>query len=308
MGVLWNMMRNWLPARPAEGSAARPAAKTESDARDRPQLNQKIDFSKVDSPLLAYRRSVTSQCGEDGLIEKIVELIEPASRYCVEFGAWDGKEGSNCYNLTQNHGWGGLMIEAAPGKFRELQQLYAGNARVATMNRLVDFDGANALDRLLDEAGAPSEIGVLSIDIDGNDYYVWEAMTRHSAALVVVEFNPSVPNDVRFIQAKSFEVNQGCSLLSLVELAKAKGYELAVCTEFNACFVKQEKFGVLGVADNHITRLYRPLQDGRIFQGYDGTIHIAGMNQLLWRRDFPLSSADFQVLAAGERTWGDAQK
>jgi hypothetical protein len=263
---------------------------------------------KINSPLLDYKSDVTSQCGEDGIIAHICEVIEPANRYCIEFGAWDGKHLSNCYNLIVNAGWSALMIEANAEKFKELEATYAGNPRVKRVNRLVDFEGADTLDRILEEAGAPKEPGVLSIDIDGNDYYIFESVTQHRPELVIVEFNPTIPNDVIFVQERSFEVNHGCSLLALVLLAREKGYELAVATEWNAFFVRKEKFPLLGIVDNSVPALYAPLQDGRIFQGYDSSIHVVGMDQLIWQGGVRLSSADFQVLPESVRHWGDAQK
>lgn len=262
-------------------------------------------FYQVSSPLHQYRHNLTSQCGEDGLIAKIVDLLRPPNRLCVEFGAWDGKRFSNCYHLIQNVGWSGIMIEADPEKYRDLVATYAGNDKVVTVERFVDFDGPDSLDNILREFSAPSEFGVLSIDIDGNDYYIWESLTDHRPELVVIEFNPTVPNDVVFVQEKSFSVNQGCSLLALVNLGRTKGYELAVCTEWNAFFVKKDSLKTLGVESNFIFEMYRPLQDGRIFQGFDGSIHVVGMDRLIWKGGRPLTSEDFQVLPKEERFYVD---
>ena len=196
-------------------------------------LRQEPFFTKH-SPLEAYARNVTSQYGEDGIIAHVMKALKPTAPYCVEFGAWDGKLYSNCFNLLKGNGWSGLLIEASADKFVELQATYADTPRVTLANRLVDIDGPNRLDALLREASAPQSFALLSIDIDGNDYYVWESLTDFTPELVVIEFNPSVPNDVVFVQDKSFDINQGCSLLALVQLGKRKGYKLAVCTACNA--------------------------------------------------------------------------
>jgi hypothetical protein len=132
-------------------------------------------------------------------------------------------------------------------------------------------------------------------------------LTNYAPELIVIEFNPTIPNDVLFVQDKSFSVNHGCSLLALVMLGKQKGYELAACTGWNAFFVKKEKLSVLGIANNFISRMYAPLQDGRIFQGYDGSIHVVGMNNLMWKGGIQVSSEDFQVLPKSVRVWADAQ-
>jgi hypothetical protein len=265
-----------------------------------------VRFTKRVSPLLSYAKNITSQFGEDGIIARLVELLTPPD-YCVEFGAWDGKHLSNCHQLVAKAGWHGVMIETNEDKYRDLVETYAGNGRVHTVQRFVDFEGPNRLDMILKECGAPQTFGILSVDIDGNDYHVWKSLEMFSPEIAIVEFNQTIPNDVFFVQDRSFDVNHGCSLLALILLGKEKGYELAVCTETNAFFVRREKFPKLGIRDNSINTLYRPVQDGRIFQGYDGTIHVVGMDHLIWKQ-IPLSHEDFQVLPRGARTPVDAQR
>lgn len=260
-------------------------------------------FNKVDSPLSKYASNVTSQSGEDGIIAHLVDVIRPSNKFCVEFGAWDGKLYSNCYNLLVNNGWQGVMIEANPEKFIELQETYAGNKRVATDNRLVNFEGPDTLDNILSGLSAPEDPALVSIDVDGTDYYIFESLVEHRPEIVVIEFNPTVPNDVSFVQAKSFAVHQGCSLLALVLLGQKKGYELVGCTAFNAFFVRKDKYPLLGMETNFIGNIYRPLQDGRIFQGYDGTIHVIGMDTLLWKGGLPVCSEDFQVIPKAARVF-----
>jgi hypothetical protein len=199
------------------------------------------------------------------------------------------------------------MIEANPGKYAELIGAYRNVERVRTANRFVNFEGPDRLDSILQEFGVPTVFGLLSIDIDGNDYHVWQSLVEYRPELVVIEFNPSVPNDVEFVQTRSFDVNQGCSLRALISLGAEKGYELAVCTDWNAIFVTKEKFALVGVRDNSIDRLYSPVQNGRIFQGYDGSIHVVGMDRLLWR-NIPINSGDFQVLPKSLRVFDDAQR
>lgn len=278
-----------------------------SDQHLQPHTLQLARENKVRSPLLQYAKNVASQEGEDGVIEKIVNTIPISSKFCVEFGAWDGKHFSNCHNLIKNQGWSGLMIEANPEKFTELKQLYSRRADVITINQYVSFEGEQTLDNILAREIVPEDFGLLSIDIDGNDYHVWDSLSRFSPDIVVIEFNPTIPNDVIFIQEKSHDVNQGCSLFALTRLAKQKGYALACCTSWNAFYVKKEHFPKLGIKDNRIGTLYQPVLDGRIFQGYDGSIHVIGMPQMLWVEK-TLSSEDFQVIEPEERMYSDVIK
>ena len=162
-----------------------------------------------------------------------------ANRYCVEFGAWDGKLYSNTWNLLNNEGWCGLQIQDSAGKFAELQAAYAGNDTVTTLNRLVVPAGPGGLNAVLAEVGAPRNLDLLSIDVDGLDWHIWNGMNAFAPRLVVVEFNPSVPNDILFVQDDDPAVNQSASLLALIELGKSKGYELVATTEWNGFFVPQ---------------------------------------------------------------------
>lgn len=257
--------------------------------------------------MLRHKANFASQEGEDGIIQRILELISVEQRICVEFGAWDGCHYSNCRNLIVNWGWAAVMIEADPKKFAELHSTYAANQAVLTINRFVDFEGVDSLDSILAECEVPPRFGLLSIDIDGNDFHIWESLRRFAPEIVVIEFNPTIPNDVCFVQEKSFDVNHGSSLLAMIMLGREKGYELAACTSFNAIFVRKERFGALGIENNFIGFMYRPVQDGRIFQGFDGSIHVVGMDRLHWTGT-PVSSKDFQLLPGHRQVWSDAQK
>jgi hypothetical protein len=76
-----------------------------------PYRFEQVSLSQVQSPLLEFSKDIASQCGEDGILQKIFETISPNNKYCVEFGAWDGRYFSNCWNLIANHGWSGSYIE-----------------------------------------------------------------------------------------------------------------------------------------------------------------------------------------------------
>ncbi len=152
----------------------------------------------------------------------------------------------------------------------------------------------------------PTEFDVLSIDIDGADYFIWESLENFKPRIVVIEFNPTVPNDVIFVQAKNMDVNQGASLLALVMLGKKKGYELLCVTVCNAIFVMKEFYALFELASNHVNDLYDPVCDGRVFHGYDSYVYIVGMPKLLWA-DTVVHSEDFQVLPDSLRKFSDSQ-
>jgi len=256
--------------------------------------------------LRGFRRNVTSQLGEDGIIEKIFEIVGAENRFCMEFGAWDGKHYSNSWNLLKNAGWRGLLIEANAEKFVQLEAEYADRPDVETRNVLVATVGAQSLDALLAAAGAPKDLDFLCIDIDGNDWHIWKSLTRFAPRLIAVEFNPSVPNDVIFIQDDDGSVNHGASLLALIELGKAKGYELVATTDWNAFFVPRALYPAFGIEDNGIYAMHDPMYfESRLFQLYDGTLVLTGCKQLLWS-NVTIDQEDIQVLPKALRKYGGA--
>ncbi len=266
-----------------------------------------MNFFTLTNPLIQHGRNVESQNGEDGIIEYIFGILPPENhRYCVELGAWDGRYLSNCFNLVRNHDWQGLFIEANKEKFQKLLINHKEYNNVKCLNKLVEFEGENKLDNFIAEADFPPQFDLLSIDIDGADYFVWESTERFRPKVVIVEFNPSIPNDVVFVQAKDMAVNQGASLLALILLGKQKSYELVCVTACNAIFVTSEFFPRFNIDSNHISQMYSPLCNGRIFHGYDSYIHVTGMPHLLWSNT-TVASEDFQVLPISLRRYGDAQ-
>ena len=155
-----------------------------------------------------FASNVTSQTGEDGIIEKIFSIIPATTRCCAEFGAWDGKEFSNTWNLIHNRNWRAVLIEADQDRYAELVDNNRGRQDVLCLNKKVDLEGPDCLDNILAGTDIPVEFDLLSIDIDGNDYYVWESLVNYRPKLVIIEFNLTIPNDIVFIQDKDMSVNQ----------------------------------------------------------------------------------------------------
>jgi hypothetical protein len=249
-----------------------------------------------DQWLLKHARDITSLSGEDGIIQKIFETIAPANRWCVEFGAWDGQTFSNTYHLMKQGEWSGVFVEANARKFQELLKTYEGNSRAHSINRFVTFEGENCLDSILSQTPIAKEFDLLSIDIDGNDFHIWESLKSYSPRVVIIEFNPTIPSHIEFVQPRDMSLQQGNSLLSLVKLGKQKGYELICVTRYNGIFVRSSLFHAFHINDNSIERL-RP--DNRpefyIFQLMDGTFVVGGQRIMVWQ-GLPIRQKDFQVL------------
>jgi hypothetical protein len=263
---------------------------------------------KANDWLLQFSKNITSTTGEDGILEKIFEIIPNSNRWCVELGAGNGIKFSNSYDLIVNKGWSSVQIEGDPIKYEELITTHGENSQVTCLNKYVSFSGTNTLDNLFKKTSLPHNFDLLSIDIDGNDYYLWESLEHFRPKVIVIEFNPSIPNQVDWVQEKNMEVNHGCSLLSLINLGKRKGYELISATWFNGIFVDSQYYELFGIEDNSIWQLYRDSQNFQtfIFQTFDGTIILAGNDKLLWHdRQFNLEEIQekIQVLPEKERVF-----
>jgi hypothetical protein len=144
-------------------------------------------------PLARFEENVTSQCGEDGVIRRALEIVGDRNRWCVEFGAGDGTRMSNTFALIDRDDYSAVLIESDPARFDALERTYTGRPDVTALHRLVGFEGPDRLDRILAPTSVPVDFDVLSIDIDGNDYHVWEALEHYRPKLVVIEFNPRSP-------------------------------------------------------------------------------------------------------------------
>ena len=201
----------------------------------------------VDSTsLTAHEYKVFSQNGEDGVLAEIFHRIGTTNRCFVEFGAEEGIE-CNAAFLANVCDWTGLFIEADDDSWEQLHSRYRFNDQVSTLKSLVT--PAN-IDQLLADNAVPPEPDLLSIDIDGNDYWVWQAITGVKPRVVVIEYNSSIDPRAGLVQPYTTDAWDksdffGASLGALVCLAETKGYRL-VHTELagvNAFFVRDELAG-----------------------------------------------------------------
>lgn len=238
--------------------------------------------------LLEYRRDKYSQSGEDGIIEKILEMLPNNDLWCVEFGAWDGVHLTNSRNLIEERDYSGVLIEGNPKRYVQLEQNYAEHNRrnankVIAIQGFVGFDDDDNLDRILADTPIPRDFDLLSIDIDGNDYHVWKRLRDFQPKVVVIEFNPTIPNGVEFVQHADSSVCHGSSLHSVVGMAREKGYELVCVLHLNAFFVKAEYFPLFHIACNSPEMLRTDLSSVTyLFTGYDGTVLLRGRCELPW--------------------------
>lgn len=244
-------------------------------------MNLKLLPGIATPPYADRLRNVHSQYGEDGLLEYVLERFPECPRYFVEFGAWDGLHLSNCAHLAEQ-GWSGCFIEGEPERAKDAERRYGNEPRVTVKTAFVMPTGERSLGRLLRDTPCPRDFGVLSIDIDGNDYHVWKHLDDYRPLVCIIEFNPTIPVQVEFVQAMDPATHQGCSLAALHTLAAEKGYVLVGATDLNAVFVRAEAAQAAGLP------AYAPVQvktvqlETQVFHGYDGSVHVAGYPELVW--------------------------
>jgi hypothetical protein len=230
--------------------------------------------------LLRKASNVTSQYGEDGIISAALDLLPERNGWCIEFGAWDGRNCSNTYDLVKSRGYRGVFIEPDPARFRELQQNHDATRNIL-LNGFVGFDETDCLDALLREhVSIPREVDVLSIDIDGNDYHVWTAIHSFQPKLVIIEYNPTIANAVHFVQERRRSLNQGSSAAALVDLGRSKGYELVAATLINLVFVQYRYYPLFGIPDNSLEVMRDDSKVPHIFVGYDGKVFLSELDTL----------------------------
>lgn len=255
--------------------------------------------------LLQFAENTYSQSGEDGVIAKALSILPDPNRVCVEFGAWDGAHLSNVRRLIEKEDYTAVLIEGNKDRFHELETRCHENEKTIPLNAYVGFDDNNNLDRLLEPHSVPFDFDLLSIDIDGNDFHIWQAIKSYRPKLVCIEFNPTIPTEVDFVQPADPQVNQGCSLSALCRLGQEKNYELICVLPFNAFFVDAKFFDLFEISNNQPQTLRKDLSFVTwLFSGYDGCIQIAGSKTLLWH-GIELQDKEFQVMPKSLRSLPD---
>jgi hypothetical protein len=197
---------------------------------------------------------VFSQFGDDGIIQYLIRQVPVPNDTFIEFGV-ENYEESNTRFLLLNDNWRGLVMDGSSSNIDHIRRSeISWRHELAAKAAFITRENIN--DHIV-QAGFAGPIGILSIDLDGNDYWVWEAITAVEPAIVIVEYNAvfgreqavSVPYDPQFERGKahSSHLFWGCSLRALCTLAECKGYVFVGCNSNgnNAYFVQRSIAGSL---------------------------------------------------------------
>lgn len=192
---------------------------------------------------------VFSQFEEDGKLLFIFSILGMTNKTFVEIGSDDGVN-SNSANLYFNFGWHGIFMDANRKSIRRGKKFFARYPhpwfhKPEFVCTKVTRENVN---ELLEKAGYGGEIGLLSIDIDGNDYWVWDALQAVDPQVVIIEThnefgmnNMVVPYDKDYVYPGRHPLYHGASPVAMNKLANKKGYRLVGANElgFNFIFVKK---------------------------------------------------------------------
>lgn len=228
--------------------------------------------------LNAYERRYSSQNGEDGIIAEIFRRIGTSNAFSAEIGVEDGRE-CNTAHLLRRSRWNGLLVEGDPRKYENLRRRYRRYHGVRTIDAYVTVENVLSL---FEGAGVPHDLDLLSIDVDGNDWWILQQLLGgYAPRLVVVEINPFYPPPARWVmpyepQHRWDETTYfGASLSSMTDLAERFAYALVAidCNVTNAFFVRRELLGKLGFPEVKPEEVYHftPAFPGRKY-GYAGVV------------------------------------
>lgn len=217
-----------------------------------------------------YANDVYSQDGEDGCIEAIFTVIGEKSHVAVEFGAGE-IQGSNTAQLWKNKGWRAYLIESDAERFETLLANVLPGTHVA--QQTITPTGVHSIDSLMGQWGV-TDIDFMSIDVDGDDYLIFESMALRPR-VVCIEFNPTIPPHV-YLRQKTSGERFGSSLLSIATLARTLGYEFVGATRCNGFFVLADEAEPFCDYEKDLGVLFPPENYSYFVTDFSGRSIVAG--------------------------------
>jgi hypothetical protein len=223
---------------------------------DRIKTNQGLIYfnSRNIDPELPFNSngfSVFSQFDEDGLINALIKGFDNISKNFIEFGVDDFKE-ANCRFLTESLSWKGAIFEGNKQAFLRMSvKDYYWKKNLSVFNKFLDV---NNIQNTLSKSNFKENLGILSVDVDGNDWYLLKESLIFNPSIIIVEYNSlfgfkypvSIPYDPKFNRSKAHKscLYYGASLKAFEYLLTNRGYKLVGTNAGgnNAFFVKEKTF------------------------------------------------------------------
>ncbi len=212
-------------------------------------LSENVKSKTNISSLSEVEFKVFSQWGDDGIIQWLTNNIEFPNRTFVEFGVEDYSESNTRFLMTTNN-WSGLVIDGSESNIKKIT--LSENFWKYNLTAVCAFIDTENINNLLSSAELDKEVGILHIDLDGNDYWIWKEINVISPIVVILEYNSvfgieeaiTVPYDKDFLRENAHYSNLyfGASLRALHQLSGEKGYSFIGCNSAgnNAYFVRTD--------------------------------------------------------------------
>lgn len=253
--------------------------------------------NQVGQRINEFEFKVFSQWGEDGIIQKLIRHLDIPNKSFIEFGVEDFRE-SNCRFLLMHDNWRGLVIDACADHIASIRRSpMSWRHDLEAITAFVDVDNIN---EVLARGRLGEDIDILSIDVDGVDYWVLAAIHSCKPRILIVEYNSlfgversiSVPYDARFERTKKHFSNlyYGASLAAFHYLATQRSYSLIGTNSAgsNAFFVRDDllsacPFPALSVRDAFVMSNVRESRDPA-----GGLSRLAGSDRLDAIRGMPV--------------------
>lgn len=271
--------------------------------------DQKLILGKLLSESVKNKKNVSfedvefkvfSQWGDDGIIQWLISNIEISTKSFIEFGVEDYSE-SNTRFLMMNNNWSGLVMDGSLTNIHRIKSSeYFWKHNLIAKNAFIDAENVN---HLISSEGFESEVGLLHIDIDGNDYWVWKSIDCISPVILILEYNSvfgkdraiTVPYDPNFKRSKYNHTNlyYGASLKALYLLSKERGYSLVGCNSAgnNAYFVRNDKLNSIvcesSVENSFVESKFRESRDKK-----GNLTYISGNSRLKAIKDLPVYNVE----------------
>ncbi len=233
--------------------------------------------------------SAFSQWGDDGIIQYLIHQLPISQQTFIEFGVGNYLEANTRFLLINNN-WKGLIFD---GSAQNME--FVKNDSISwkyDLTAIPLFVTKNNINQAIEAAGFSGELGILHIDIDGNDYWIWECLTIVQPQIVIMEYNSmfgnkaaiSVPYDDQFYVTNAHYSNLyfGASLKAMCELAEKKGYSFVGSNTNgnNAYFVRKDKLGAfpaMSSEQGYVAARFRQNRDA------SGNLTLTADAQAIWK-------------------------
>jgi len=205
-----------------------------------------------------YEYQIYSDCGEDGIIEEIFNRIGTTNKFFVEFGCNNGLTGNTTALLIKK--WNGVWIDSDSSFIKNSKNKFGFLSNLLIKESQLTIENIESIFR---QCNVPEEFDLISIDVDGNEYWLWDAIKNYNPRLVIIEYNCNFNSNIKWVMKYNpnhvydGSTYKGASLKSLELLGKKKDYYLVGCdlSGSNAFFIRQDlvsnKFSQPFTSENH---------------------------------------------------------